>query len=187
MNDYLTVVGNIASDPQHTITPNGVSILNFRLASNHRRFDNKTGQWVETEPNWYSVSAFRRLADNGKVSLARGDSVIVSGKIRVRDWESNGRRGTSIDLEADTIGPDLRYGTVRYARARGDRAADGQSAAGADAQHPDASASTTDDQWTVPALGVDEQPGADASFADSGDAKHDEASDLERDSEPVPF
>lgn len=148
MNDHLTIVGNIASDPQHTITPSGVSILNFRLASNHRRFDNKTGQWVETDPNWYSVSAFRRLADNGKLSLARGDSVIVSGKLRVRDWESNGKRGTSVDLEADTIGPDLRFGTVRYARSRSERSADDQNAENDEAS--DATAPTDGDGWTVP-------------------------------------
>ncbi|MFC9985931.1 single-stranded DNA-binding protein [Microbacterium keratanolyticum] len=147
MNDLLTIVGNIASDPQHTITPSGVSILNFRLASNHRRFDNKTGQWVESDPNWYSVSAFRRLADNGKLSLARGDSVIVSGKLRVRDWESNGRRGTSVDLEADTIGPDLRFGTVRYARSRSERSADDQNE---NDEASDSAAHTDDDAWAVP-------------------------------------
>lgn len=145
MNDLLTIVGNIASDPQHTITPSGVSILNFRLASNHRRFDNKTGQWVETDPNWYSVSAFRRLADNGKLSLARGDSVIVSGKLRVRDWESNGKRGTSVDLEADTIGPDLRFGTVRYARSRSERSAEDENDEASDAR-----AHTDGDGWAVP-------------------------------------
>jgi len=131
-----------------------VSILNFRVASNHRRFDQKSNAWVETEPNWYNVSAFRRLADNGKLSLARGDSVIVTGRLRVREWENNGKRGTSVDLEADSIGPDLRWGTVRYART----SKNGQSASSDDSSADDSGVS---DQWAAP-LGENESFGDDS-------------------------
>lgn len=146
MHDTLTIVGNIASDPSHIITQSGLSILNFRLASNHRRFDPKTNSWIETDPNFFNVSAFRRLADNGKLSLARGDAIIVTGRLRVREWENNGKRGTSVDIEADAIGPDLRWGTVRYART----SKTGQSGDSALSENGDTV--PLDEQWMPPGL-----------------------------------
>lgn len=116
MTDTLTVVGNVATDPQHIVSAKGVSITSFRVASAQRHFDQGTQTWVETNTNWYSVSAFRKLADNAKSSLKRGDSVIVTGRLRLREWESKGRTGTSADIEADSIGHDLRFGVSHYER-----------------------------------------------------------------------
>jgi len=91
-----------------------VPVTNFRLASTHRRFDEATQTWTDSGTNWFSVAAFRQLGEHAKASLRTGDSVIVTGRLRIRDWESNDRHGTSVDIEADAIGHDLRWGTTAY-------------------------------------------------------------------------
>lgn len=114
MIDTLTIVGRVATDPTQAQIGGGVSVTNFRLASTHRRFDAPTQSWVDVGTNWFSVAAFRQLGENAKASLRTGDSVIVTGKLKIRDWESNGKHGTSVDIEAEAIGHDLRWGTTAY-------------------------------------------------------------------------
>ena len=114
MIDTLTIVGRVATDPSQGQTGAGVPVTNFRVASTHRRFDTATQTWTDAGTNWFSVAAFRQLGEHAKASLRRGDSVIVTGRLRIRPWESNGRQGTSVDIEADAIGHDLRWGTTAY-------------------------------------------------------------------------
>lgn len=114
MIDTVTIVGRVATEPTPGRTSAGVPVTNFRLASTHRRFDTASGSWVDAGTNWFSIAAFRQLAEHARASLRVGDSVIVSGRLRVRPWESNGKQGTSVDIDADTIGHDLRWGTTAY-------------------------------------------------------------------------
>jgi single-strand DNA-binding protein len=116
MHDTVTIVGNVATDPTQGRTASGVPVTNFRLASTHRRFDEATQSWVDVSTNWYSVAAFRNLAEHVKTSLRSGDSVIVRGRIKINSWEANGKQGTNVDIEADVIGHDLRWGTAAYRR-----------------------------------------------------------------------
>ncbi|WP_251053340.1 single-stranded DNA-binding protein [Microbacterium sp. ISL-59] len=114
MIDMVTIVGRVATDPTQSQTGGGVPVTNFRLASTHRRFDPATQEWTDAGTNWFSVAAFRNLGENAKASLRTGDSVIVTGRLKIRNWESNGKHGTSVDIDADTIGHDLRWGTTAY-------------------------------------------------------------------------
>lgn len=117
MTDIMTIVGKVATDPTQGRTSGGVAVTNFRVATTHRRLDQATQTWIDVSTNWYSVAAFRQLGEHAKASLRSGDSVIVSGKVKIRNWESNGKSGTSVDIEADAIGHDLRWGTSAYLRA----------------------------------------------------------------------
>lgn len=114
MIDLVTIVGRVATDPTQSQTGGGVPVTNFRLASTHRRFDPATKEWTDAGTNWFSVAAFRSLGENAKASLRTGDSVIVTGRLKIRNWESNGKHGTSVDIDADSIGHDLRWGTTAY-------------------------------------------------------------------------
>jgi len=116
MHDTVTIVGNVATDPTQGRTASGIAVTNFRLASTHRRFDDATQTWVDVATNWYSVAAFRQLGEHAKASLRSGDSVIVTGRMKIRAWENNGKHGTSVDIDADAIGHDLRWGTTAYRR-----------------------------------------------------------------------
>ncbi|MGG1910219.1 single-stranded DNA-binding protein [Microbacterium sp. NRRL B-14842] len=43
--------------------------------------------------NWFSIAAFRQLAEHARASLRVGDSVIVSGRLRVRPWGEQWQAG----------------------------------------------------------------------------------------------
>jgi len=118
MNDTVTILGRVGNDPNRSETPGGVPVVKFRVASPQSRYDSKSQTWVETGTNWYTVSAFRQLAEHAKASLHSGDGVIITGKLRLREWESGGKKGMSADIDADTIGHDLRWGASAFAKSR---------------------------------------------------------------------
>lgn len=114
--DTLTVTGVVATTPRRVTRGDGLSISSFRLASNSRRYDAKQGKWIDGETNWFTVSAFRQLADGIGTSLSKGDRVVVTGRLRVREWNTEERSGTSVEIVADAVGPDLTWGTAVYTR-----------------------------------------------------------------------
>ena len=109
MAENLVVRGLIATDPRLIETDKGLSVLSFRLAAPQRRFDPEAGRWTSDQTNWFSVSSFRKLAENSHNSLAKGDRVLVSGKLKIRDWDNGERSGTSVEIDADAIGLDLNF------------------------------------------------------------------------------
>ncbi len=116
MTDIITLTGLVATTPRHIVTSEGLPITSFRLASNQRRFDRTTGAWVDGDTNWYTITSFRQLASNVASSIEKGQRVIVTGAVRVRDWESGERNGTTIEIDAESIGHDLAWGRATFTR-----------------------------------------------------------------------
>jgi len=116
MIDILSVSGIVATTPRHIVTSEGLAVTSFRLASTQRRFDKGQAQWVDIDTNWYTVVAFRQLALNAHTSLNKGDRVVATGRVKVRNWESEDKSVTAIEIEADALGHDLLWGTSSFER-----------------------------------------------------------------------
>jgi single-strand DNA-binding protein len=116
MSEALSVTGLVATTPRHLVTQDGLPITSFRLASSQRRFDRNQNKWIDGETNWFTVTAFRQLAINSSSSINKGDRVAVNGKLRVRDWDNGERAGTSVEIEADSMGHDLSWGNSVFTR-----------------------------------------------------------------------
>ena len=112
----IVVTGLVATTPRHLVTADGLPITSFRLASGVSRWDNTKGEWTTAETNWFTITSFKTLAVNTAVSISKGDRVLVSGVLRVRDWDNGERVGTSVEIEADTLGHDLTWGQSTYTR-----------------------------------------------------------------------
>lgn len=119
MSEHITVRGFVATDPTTRTTPAGLAVGNFRLASTDRRFDREQQTWVDGATNWFTVNMFRQLSTNVGASLSTGQPVIVTGRLKVRQWQNEERSGTSVEIEAETIGHDLALGTAFFNRAVG--------------------------------------------------------------------
>jgi len=114
--ETTTITGLVATTPRHLVSADGLPITSFRLASSNRRFDRATMEWVDGETNWYTITSFRTLAINTATSISKGDRIVVSGTLRIRDWDNGERVGTSVELEASNIGHDLAWGTTTFVR-----------------------------------------------------------------------
>ncbi|GGL09530.1 single-strand DNA-binding protein [Curtobacterium luteum] len=116
MNDTITICGIVATEPRHLVTDTGIAITSLRLASPSRRFDRATSTWTNGATNWFTVTAFRSLAANVHKSLKKGDRIVVTGRVRIRTWERDGRGGTSVEVDAEGIGHDLAWGISNWIR-----------------------------------------------------------------------
>jgi single-strand DNA-binding protein len=117
MNEIqVTLRGNVATDPRYFRFADGNAVTSFRLASTSRWFDRERGEWIKRETTYLSVNCRRWLADNSYASLMKGQPVVVTGRLRERFWEAEGRRGHTLELEALTVGHDLAYGEAKYSR-----------------------------------------------------------------------
>lgn len=131
MSDNITVRGYVATDMKSGVAESGLAYASFRMCSTERRFDRITNSWTDGQTNWYAVSMFRQLATNAGVSIKKGDKVVVTGRLRVRPWiREDGRTGTSVDIDADTVGHDLMWGTAHFHRTSSDRSGGESSTAG---------------------------------------------------------
>jgi single-strand DNA-binding protein len=116
MTDTITLTGLVATNPRHIVTSEGLAITSFRLASNQRRFDRGQNAWVDGDTNWYTVTAFRQLGTHVATSVEKGQRVIVTGRVRIRDWDSGEKTGTTVEIDAEAVGHDLTWGRATYTR-----------------------------------------------------------------------
>ncbi|MDH6113227.1 single-strand DNA-binding protein [Kitasatospora sp. MAP12-15] len=115
MNETLvTMIGNVASPVSYGQTSAGVPMANFRLAATERRYDRARGDWVDGDTNWVTVVAWRWLAANVVSSVGKGDPVVVSGRLRIREWEEGGKRRSAVEIDARVVGHDLGRGTSAF-------------------------------------------------------------------------
>ncbi len=114
----LTVIGNLTDDPELKYTPSGAAVVNFTVASTPRTFDRQSNEWKDGEALFFRCAAWRQLAENVAGSLQKGQRVIVTGALRIRNFErQDGSRGTSVEINVDEIGPSLRFATAQVTRA----------------------------------------------------------------------
>lgn len=117
MNETMvTLIGNAATEVKFRETPAGIPAASFRLASTVRRWDRDRGSWTDAYTNFYTVWAWRGLAENVAGSVGKGDPLIVRGRVRVHEWEKDGRRNTTVEIAAGAVGHDLSRGTSAFRR-----------------------------------------------------------------------
>ncbi|MFM2184973.1 MAG: hypothetical protein RIS55_621 [Actinomycetota bacterium] len=116
MTELVTISGLVATTPRHLITQDGLPITSFRLASSQRRFDREQNKWIDGETNWFTITGFRQLAINLSTSVQKGERIIVTGRLKIRDWDNGERAGTSVEVEAEHVGHDLFWGTSVFTR-----------------------------------------------------------------------
>lgn len=109
----ITVVGRLVTDVTTRLTAGGHKVASFRIMSKERRFDKETGAWTDGDRMYLGVDCWRGLADGVADSLAKGDQVIVSGRLRIREYATDdGSRRSSVEINAQSVGPDLLWQTV---------------------------------------------------------------------------
>lgn len=112
----ITLVGNAATEVKYRETTSGIPMASFRLATTERRWDRERSCWVDAGASFYTVRAWRALAGNVATSVGRGDPLVVQGRMRVHEWEKDGQRYTSVQVDAGAVGHDLARGTSAFRR-----------------------------------------------------------------------
>ena len=122
----VTVTGNVAGDViSRRVGGNGEHLLStFRVASSERRWDKASESWIDGDRFTASVNCWRRLAEGARC-LVKGDPVVVTGRLSVREYEVEGVRRYMTEIAATAIGPDLARCTAEVRRRRASEAVEG--------------------------------------------------------------
>lgn len=113
----ITVIGNLTADPELRFTPSGAAVANFTVASTPRKFNKKSNQWEDEETLFMRCSVWRDAAENVAESLQKGMRVIVSGKLKMRSYETKeGEKRSVTEMDVEEIGASLRSATVKVNR-----------------------------------------------------------------------
>ncbi len=148
----VTVVGWAGTRPRE-INGDGVPYTSFRVSSTERRYDGRAQTWTDGNTEWFTVKAFRDLAMNVAKSVTKGDPVMVTGRLRTEEWQSEEGPRSTLVIEADAVGHDLSLGrtefvrTLHRSRAAGDSDALPSAAPGETGPDEPAGAETEPDPW----------------------------------------
>ena len=151
----VTIVGNLADDPELRYTQNGIAVVSVRVGSTPRTFNRTTNEWVDGDTVWVRCTAWREAAENNAQSLTKGSRVVVTGRLKAPSayQTAQGEARASLELEIDEIGPSLRYATAAVTRRAREAAIESPWAG----EKP--AANNPADAWANPAeAAVDEAP-----------------------------
>ena len=110
----ITVIGNVTNDPELRFTPSGAAVASFTVASTSRTLDKNTNEWKDADTLFVRCNIWREAAENVAESLHKGARVIVSGRLKLRSYETKeGEKRSSLELEVDEVGPSLKYATAK--------------------------------------------------------------------------
>jgi single-strand DNA-binding protein len=158
----ITVVGNLTADPELRFTPSGQAVANFTVASTSRFLDKQSNEWKDGDTIFLRCSVWRQYAENVAESLTKGTRVIVTGRLKVRQYETReGGKGTSVECDVDEVGPALKNATAKVNRiSRSDGFGGGQGGGFSGGQPGGFGGGAQPDPWSSQSggFGGDDQP-----------------------------
>jgi single-strand DNA-binding protein len=111
----IVASGNMVLDANFQLTKSGVSRCQIRIACNDRK--QVDGQWVDGDATFLDVILWRGLAEAAS-DLKKGQAVVVSGKLQVRNYEGkDGSTKTAVEIVATDIALSIKGKQVVHADA----------------------------------------------------------------------
>jgi single-strand DNA-binding protein len=99
----VVLTGNLTRDPELRSTASGTSVCSLRIATNTRRKDPTTGEWVD-KPNYFDVTVWGAQGENCARFLSKGRPVAIDGRLEWREWETpEGHKRQAVDIIADSV------------------------------------------------------------------------------------
>ena len=102
-----TLSGRLTADPELKYLPSGTAVANLRLASNRSYTAN--GERRE-EVLFVDVEVYGKAGEALTQHKAKGDFLLVDGRLRQHTWERDGQRHSRLAIVADQVsfGPNTR-------------------------------------------------------------------------------
>jgi single-strand DNA-binding protein len=106
MTRHIIIEGNLTRDPNGGYGKDtGKAYTHLDIAVTDRVRD-----WVDGPPTYYRVTIFGKTAENALNSLNKGNAVIATGELTVRNYtRTDGTPGIAQEIIADHLGAALTY------------------------------------------------------------------------------
>ena len=98
----MIAIGNLGADPDMRYTSSGAPVTSFRIAAN-RTYTTADGERRE-ETEWFTVVAWRQLAETCNQYLTKGKKVYVEGRLKSNSWTGqDGQTRFTNEIIADRV------------------------------------------------------------------------------------
>lgn len=99
----VLIMGNLGQDPELRVTPNGIPVCNFSVATSDVRTDKEGNRQETTE--WHRVVVFNKQAENCGKYLSKGRPVFIEGRLQTRSWDDkqSGQKRYMTEIVADRV------------------------------------------------------------------------------------
>lgn len=104
----------VVKDPEIRFSDSG-AWATLRCVFKDRKRDSN-GQWTDGDPNFINVT-ISAGAEHLVESVRKGDSVVIVGRLVIKEYEKDGIKHQSPEIRADAIGPSTRWSQAKTARA----------------------------------------------------------------------
>lgn len=96
MLNTVNLQGRLAADPELHTTPNGVSVVSFRIGVSRDYNRNQT--------DWINIVAWRKTAEFVCNYFSKGSMILLQGSIQSRSYkDQNGNNRTVHEVVADRV------------------------------------------------------------------------------------
>lgn len=130
-------------------------MCSFSLGVTPRRYDKQSSEWKDQPTQWYRCSVWRDQAEHVAETLTeKGMRVIVVGTMNPREYEKDGVKRLSLDVDVEEVGVSLLRATATINRTQ--RGAGNGGFTNAPASQP--SAAPADDPWATKSAGSADIP-----------------------------
>jgi single-strand DNA-binding protein len=105
----------VVKEPEIKFSEKGGAWAKIRCSAKDRKRD-ANGQWTDTDPLYINVIVGVG-AENLVESVMPGDTIMVQGKLKMREYEIDGQKKQEYQISADTVGVSLRWNAAKTPRA----------------------------------------------------------------------
>ncbi|MGQ9819186.1 MAG: single-stranded DNA-binding protein [Candidatus Kapaibacteriales bacterium] len=97
----VILIGNLGADPEYRVTPQGLPICRFRIATSEN-YKDKSGVW-QKNTEWHNIVVFGPPAEVSSRFLKKGSKVFIEGRNKTRSYEVDGRRHYITEVIARSV------------------------------------------------------------------------------------
>ncbi len=97
----VILIGNLGADPEKRVTGGGQTVTHFNIATTER-WNDKSGQRQE-KTEWHRIVVWGQQAENCAQYLNKGSSVCVEGRQQTREWEKDGIKRYTTEINAQRV------------------------------------------------------------------------------------
>lgn len=101
--------GTLCADPELRMTQSGTSVVSLRLAVNNRVFNKETKQYEDGDATFLGATAWKTMAENIAENLRKGQRVVFTGTLKQKNWEKDGQKRSSLEVQIEDIGQSLLF------------------------------------------------------------------------------
>ena len=98
----VILAGNLTKDPELRYTNSGIPVATLDIAINERV--KKNDEWVDETLFINRITVWRKQAENAAEYLKKGRAVLVEGRLKRNEWETDsGEKRVNLEVVATNV------------------------------------------------------------------------------------